>query len=153
MMYIIRKHSCIITGVSIYMNQHHMYAIPDVPIDENPSCLHTTLASDVLQESSHTVLHVLLLQISTRPSYLCIPPWSLMSPLVHGATVKDNIRLWIEIQKFMFSHATCILTAWQQICINALTHSHFREFTSQKLIALWTHYRHLQKNSALFLML
>ena len=45
-----------------------------IPIGENPSCLHTTLASEVLQESSHAVPHVLLLQISTRPSYLCVPP-------------------------------------------------------------------------------
>ena len=68
-----------------------------IPIGEYPSCLHTTLASEVLQESSHAVPHVLLLQISTLPSYLCVPPWSLISPLVHGAAVKDNIRLWIEM--------------------------------------------------------
>ena len=45
-----------------------------VPIVENPSCLQTTLASRVLQESSHTVPHVLLLQSFTRPSYRFVPP-------------------------------------------------------------------------------
>ena len=46
---------------SLYFNQ-------PIPVDTNPSCLHATLASEVLQESSHTVPHALLLQISTRPS-------------------------------------------------------------------------------------
>ena len=68
--YVIRKHSCVSTRVSInsnYMNQHRKYAIAHVPIGENPSCLHATRASKVLHESSHTVPHALLLQISTRP--------------------------------------------------------------------------------------
>ena len=56
-----------------------------IPSDENPSCLHATLASDVSQKLSHTVPHALLLQISTRPSEQFVPPRSLMSPLVHVA--------------------------------------------------------------------
>ena len=73
-----------------------------IPIVENPSCLQTTLASDVLQESSHTVPHVLLLQSSTRPSYRFVPPRSLISPLVHGSewcqiefACKENPRSFV----------------------------------------------------------
>ena len=49
-------------------------------IVENPSCLHTTLASGVPQKSSHTVPHVLALQISTRPSFGPLPPTNRRSP-------------------------------------------------------------------------
>ena len=63
-------------GLSFYISKcvtnlcnQHAYAVWSwVPIAENPSCVHATLASEVLQESSHTVPHALLLQISTRPS-------------------------------------------------------------------------------------
>ena len=47
---------------------------------ENPSCLHTTLASFVDQKSSHTVPQVSLKQISTLPSLGTEPPNSLTSP-------------------------------------------------------------------------
>ena len=73
-------------------NQHAHAVWSWAPIAENPSCVHTTLASEVLQESSHTVPHALLLQISTRPSYWFVPPWSLMSPLVHGTVGKGKNR-------------------------------------------------------------
>ena len=52
-----------------------------IPIGANPSCLQTTLASLLSQKSSHTVPHWLL-HISTRPSWVFCPSWSLMSPYV-----------------------------------------------------------------------
>ena len=53
---------------------------PAVPY---PSCLQTTLASAVDQESSHTVPHTLFRQISTLPSSWFWPPTSLRSPSRH----------------------------------------------------------------------
>lgn len=51
-----------------------------VPVSENPSCLHTTVASVALNESSHTVPQTLALQISRRPSRLEDPFTSRTSP-------------------------------------------------------------------------
>jgi len=56
----------------------------NLPVEANPSCLQTTLASVLSQKSSHTVPHALLLQISTRPLEFVAPvPRRRMSPFVH----------------------------------------------------------------------
>ena len=59
------------------------------PRMEYPSCRHTTVASILLHESSHTVPHTLLLiQISTLPSFGMLPPSSCSWPVVQGAASK-----------------------------------------------------------------
>ena len=70
--------------VGLHLSGYHLctYAHMTVPVGENPSCLHTTLASAVPQKSSHTVPHVLLMQTSTRPSLGVGPLTSLTSPVV-----------------------------------------------------------------------
>ena len=47
-----------------------------------PSCRHTTVASELPQESSHTVPHSLFMQISTLPSFALLPPASRSWPVV-----------------------------------------------------------------------
>lgn len=47
---------------------------------EYPSCLHTTEASSVPHPREQTVCHLSWEQISTRPSLLTPPSWSLTSP-------------------------------------------------------------------------
>ncbi len=54
--------------------------IHKLPIAENPSCLHTTVASGADQKSSHTVPHVMFMQISTRPSRMEAPPTRRIAP-------------------------------------------------------------------------
>ena len=61
-----------------------LYIIEDLPVPAKPNCLQATLASGVPQRSSQTVPQALLLQISTRPSYIA-PPTSLMSPWLQTA--------------------------------------------------------------------
>lgn len=51
-----------------------------IPVVGNPSCLHTTSASNKDHPLLQTVPHVSLKQISTRPSYMVRPPASLTSP-------------------------------------------------------------------------
>ena len=63
--------------VVIYSKEQYL------PVAENPSCLHATLASLVSHPSSHTVPHVLFIQISTRPSSKVFPSTSLIAPSVH----------------------------------------------------------------------
>ena len=55
-----------------------------LPVDENPSWLQATLASSTPHRSSHTVPHVPLIQTSTRPSKMFVPPTSLISPSVQS---------------------------------------------------------------------
>lgn len=62
------------------------------PVVENPSCLHTTVASGVPQASSQTVPHWLLLQTSTRPSSGVFPLASRMAPWVQGAAERERER-------------------------------------------------------------
>ena len=66
-----------------------------VPVETNPSCLHTTTASFAPQESSQTVPHTLLLQISTRPSVIAVPPTSRKAPLV------VELHVWAATKKRM----------------------------------------------------
>ena len=79
-----------------------LYTNAGVPVGENPSCLQATLASGVPQASSHTVPHVLLLQISTLPSPRFLPPRSRISPFEQRATImmeeKKNINIVFHIQ-------------------------------------------------------
>ena len=85
----------IITVATLYTNRY-------LPVGENPSCLQATLASGVPQASSHTVPHVLLLQISTLPSPRFLPPRSRISPFEQRATImiekKKNINIVFHIQ-------------------------------------------------------
>ena len=53
-----------------------------LPVYAYPSCLQTTVASVVSQESSHTVPHWSLMHTSTLPSYWLEPPTRRTSPYV-----------------------------------------------------------------------
>ena len=57
------------------------------PWVEYPSCRHTTVASELPQESSHTVPHSLSMHTSTLPSFARLRPTSRSWPLVHGACI------------------------------------------------------------------
>ena len=82
------------------------------PTELSPSCLQTTAASLLSQESSHTVPQIPLKQISTVPDVPfsdTLPPTSLMSVSLHSAkcpkcrnnskfimlSVKNGLKLWI----------------------------------------------------------
>ena len=59
-----------------------MYIDIVLPVSKNPSCLQATLASLVDQNPSQMVPQVSFQHSSTRPSYILLPPISLMSPLL-----------------------------------------------------------------------
>ena len=59
---------------------------------EYPSCLQTTVASEVPQKSSHTVPQLWLRHSSTRPSVGAVPPTSLMSLSLQTAE-KHNVTV------------------------------------------------------------
>ena len=70
------------------------------PVEENPSCLQTTMTSLLVQESSHTVPHVPLKQTSTRPSSSLVPLTSLTSPSMQFAMFKNyNLELKFNYMK------------------------------------------------------
>ena len=66
--------------------QHNFMTLYELPLVIIPSCLHTTSASVSSQLSSHTVPHIPLWQISTRPSYSFLPPTSRTSELLQVGT-------------------------------------------------------------------
>ena len=66
---------------------------------ENPSCWHTTVASALPQESSHTVPHKFLMQTSTLPSLAMLPPASRSPPVVHGA-------VWNKMSLYLIKSST-----------------------------------------------
>ncbi len=70
----------------------HILNYVSIPLAENPSCLHTTVASAAPQKSSHTVPQMLLLQISTRPVMLLAPPCSLRAFWVQTTRQVESIR-------------------------------------------------------------
>ena len=61
-----------------------------IPAAEYPSCLQTTVASDMSKESSQTVPHTLLAHTSTRPSLILLPPISLMLPSAQAVEVLNK---------------------------------------------------------------
>ena len=67
------------------------------PCVEYPSCRHTTVASLVPQESSHTVPHILSMQISTLPSFAMLPPASCSWPFVQGAIHKMTVAIELVV--------------------------------------------------------
>ena len=73
---------------------HHWYSFR--PWLEYPSCLHTTVASSLLQPSSHTVPHSLFIQISTLPSFWMLPPTSRSLPVVQTA-VKWYVQYYVSL--------------------------------------------------------
>ena len=84
---------------------------------ENPSCLHTTLASFVDQKSSHTVPQVSLKQISTLPSLGTEPPNSLTSPSLQTMNTKQIIivqyRQWFGLLP-LCTQRTLASSKWEQ---------------------------------------
>ena len=66
------------------------------PRVEYPSCRHTTVASVLLQESSHTVPHTLFIQISTLPSFGMLPPTNRTSSVLQGATIVVHCWAWFQ---------------------------------------------------------
>ena len=67
-----------------------------------PSCRHTTVASVLPQESSHTVPHTLFMQISTVPSFGMLPPTSRNWPAVQETAHDISERLFIEHQRSLY---------------------------------------------------
>lgn len=109
----------------------HMQVQSSIPYGEKPSCLHTTLASLLSQASLHIVVHVELMQTSTRPTPLVDPPSRRTSLSSQGSdtnaqeTVKKPQRAYYYAShypkktKFVLS----ILTLGLQLnlqCIHAL---------------------------------
>ena len=66
-------------------------------MEGNPSCLQTTRASLLSQESSHTVPQVLLKHTSTRPSSSVPPPTSLNSPVLQTILKKHKSMQYLQI--------------------------------------------------------
>lgn len=93
-----------------FKQQHCLYIAISLPVSEYPSCLQTTLASGVPQESSQTVPQLLFKQTSTRPSKLLLPPISLTSPSVHA-----NTKTKLPMQIYTQAHIMTVL----QICPHA----------------------------------
>ena len=85
---VINSNCSCVESVEAYLHhwQRELTCMWNKPAGRNPSCLQTMLASAIPQRSSQTVPHWLLLQISTRPSRVFAPPWSLMSPFSHPAS-------------------------------------------------------------------
>ena len=97
---------------------------------EYPSCRHTTVASALPQESSHTVPHKLSTQISTLPSFVMLPPASRSWPFVHGAVVKklNQLCIFCNLKKLITelpSQPTPASAVWRQLWdrIGLLEHS------------------------------
>lgn len=92
-----------------------------LPVSENPSWRHTTVASTALKASSHTVPHVLLLQTSTRPSRLLAPPTSLISPpmqpILCTAVESTQHDMQRKAKARFLTHHNCIAIACTQIKI------------------------------------
>ena len=105
-----------------------------LPLVEYPSCPHTTAASLLSQESSHTVPHCLFMQISTLPSFGMLPPTSLR-PVEHGAMCKSFDKpesYHVQISTLSCSQLqntpsqpTPASAEWRQLCdsIGLLGHS------------------------------
>ena len=111
----------------IYRTQHQYQLLWFWPWVEYPSCRHTTVASVLLQPSSHTVPHTLFIQISTLPSFGTLPPTSRSWPVVHGTAMElqswllvtfiyyPNI-LWFR-KYYVPSHPTPASAEWEQLCL------------------------------------
>ena len=98
------EHSCTLW---LHAWQNELYE----PVIEYPSCLHTTVASVTPHESSQTVPHSLLMQISILPSFGTLPPASRMSPVEHGA-----------------SHPTPASSLWSQLLVRIGLLGHSRSW-------------------------
>lgn len=64
--------------------------IVEIPVVEIPSCLQTTIASALLQKSSHTLPHWLLTHTSTLPSKSYVPDASRTGILGHVTIIMNN---------------------------------------------------------------
>ena len=78
-----------------YEQQHRKWCIPKLL---NPSCLQATMASWASQESSHTVPHVPLLQISTRPSKDVFP----LDSLIPSPTQPVNSQINMHFTEYNY---------------------------------------------------
>ena len=87
---------------------------------EYPSCLHTTRASRFPQKSSHTVPHVLPMQISTRPWLAFRPPTKRRSPAVQpwhltpasSACTQLSMVRWRQESRVFSVPTHCTLSIW-----------------------------------------
>lgn len=120
----------------------------NIPVETNPSCLHTTTASMLPQESSQTVPHTLLLQISTRPSVIAVPPTSRKAPFV------VELHVWAAA-KIMIMNTICIIlhnihsianysheSNGRHLCMHTLHshgHSHHGKTWPLRLAISWYH--------------
>ena len=72
-----------------------------------PSCLQTTVASMLSQESSHTVPHWSLMHTSTLPSYWLEPPTRRTSPYIQlplVLTIVNNTYSFVALQRLHYRY-------------------------------------------------
>ena len=90
------------------------------PVYAYPSCLQTTVASVLSQESSHTVPHWSLMHTSTLPSYWLEPPTRRTSPYVQfplaftAGVALLKFKIYIHIFQYMYIpwHLTPASSEW-----------------------------------------
>lgn len=76
---------------------HFLDTINIIPAEDNPSCRQTTAVSDLSHPLSHTVPHLLLWQISTRPSRAVSPWTNLMLPSGHPWQLEEIVmHFWLR---------------------------------------------------------
>ena len=68
------EHLCMMLRRTYSSHWQRNCLMKNIPFTEKPSCLQTTLASELSQKSSHTVPHWFPMKISTLPSLLLCPP-------------------------------------------------------------------------------
>ena len=71
----------------------------NIPYGEYPSWLHKTLASWPSQKSSHTVVHIDPMHISTRPANALLVPINLLSPSEQKSTQIHTVDKMYQIVK------------------------------------------------------
>ena len=97
--------SCMLIILDHLSEANNLYRM-FVPVGENPSCLHTTVASAAPQLSSQTVPHSLLWQTSTRPCELLPPLTKRIVPSVHTVSFKSVFQspLTVAALYYAFPH-------------------------------------------------
>lgn len=68
------------------------YLIVELPVVDIPSCLHTTIASVLLQKSSHTLPHWLITHTSTLPSKSYVPDGTSLTGILGHKSVWTDCK-------------------------------------------------------------
>ena len=104
-----------------------------------PSCWHTTEASVLSQESSHTVPHRLFVQISTLPSFGMLPPASRSWPVVQTAEYNRRKLCTYQLWRVAVIILYCFITHyfWNSVyCLWFIVIKPVNADYSSKFIAL-----------------